>query len=346
MIEYKILVKDGSGNNLGEFETYRSLQFGKRLNNYGECTFEVPANDEKLTSLIALRVYTVWIYRNGDLFWAGEQATREGVLNERGGNWVTIHCFDWLEQLNSRYTVAEKEYTFTDAGLIAWDLINTTQADTNGNLGITKGTVDETTPRDRIYYNQNVMEAIISLANMTDGFDFEINTSKIFNVSSMIGIDRSDSIILEYGINMKTCRITEDFSKPSTRAIVLGTTSASSDQIRTETDDAGAQATYGLREFVYNEMEVCEPETLVSRGEAVNRQNNAPLIKIGFDLVRKTTPTIADFALGDIIRLIIKNGVYNIDDSFRVYEWQVVYNSDNTETLSLVLGNFILLGGS
>ena len=121
-MEYKIIVKDSSDNKLGEFGIFRNLQFNKRLNNYGSCSFEVPVTDDKIKSLIALRQYTVWVYRveNGTelLVWAGEQASRQGKLDERGDNWCTLYCYDWLEQLNSRYTPDEVVYTNVDAGAI------------------------------------------------------------------------------------------------------------------------------------------------------------------------------------------------------------------------------------
>jgi len=60
------------------------------------------------------------------------------------------------------------------------------------------------------------------------------------------------------------------------------------------------------------------------------------------DIVRGKTPTIEDFALGDIIRVKIKNGIYDIDENFRIFEWEVSYDQANTETLSLTLGNFYI----
>lgn len=339
-MEYKILVKDDNGNNLGEFEKYRNLKFSKRLNDYGECSFEVPATDTKLDSLIALRLYTVYIYRDGVLFWAGEQANRQGSLDDKGDNWCTIQCYDWLEQLNSRFTVNEKIYAYQNGSDIAWDLIDQTQSDTDGELGITEGTLEATTWREKTYTNQNVMEAIISLANLTNGFDFEINNSKVFNISSFIGIDRSDEIVIEYGINLRSVRITEDFSKPATRAIILGTTGTVGDQVRVEREDAGQMAAYGLREAVQSQLEQSETTTLEDTGDALLRKYGQPLLKVSINIVRGVTPTIADFSLGDIIRVIIKSGIYNIDESFRIFEWEVEYDTENTETLNLTLSNF------
>ena len=339
MITYKVEVRNGT-DKLGEFTTFRNLRFSKRLNGYGECSFEVPANDTKISSLIALRVYDVYIYRDGILLWAGEQAIRQGDLSETGDNWCTIVCYDWLEQLNSRYTVNEKIYTFQDGSAIAWDLINETQIE--DSLGITQGTLVETTWREKTYTNQNVMDAIINLANLVDGFDFQINNSKVFSISNFIGVDRTADIVLEYGTNVKSVRITEDFSKPATRAIVLGQTDEVGDDVRIERNDIAQQTTYGLREYPFSQLEVSELAALESTGDAILRKYGSPLLKLSMDIVRSTTPTIVDFALGDIIRCIIKKGIYNIDETMRVFEWDVAYNIDNTETLSLTLGNFYI----
>ena len=342
MIEYKILVQDGSGNNLGEFESYRNLRFGKRLNNYGVCSFDIPANDPKVSSLIAIRIYTVWIYRDGVLLWAGEQASRSGELDEKGDNWATITCYDWLEQLNSRYTVNEKIYTYQDGSAIAWDLIDTTQNDDDGDLGITQGSLPETTFREKTYTNQRVLGAIQSLANLQDGFDFQITNEKVFYISEFIGTDRSDEIILEYGVNVRSVRITEDFTNPATRAIILGQTDEVGDDVRIERNDAGLRAIYKLRESLESQLEISEIATLEATGDALLRKYGEPLMKVTMGIARSGAPTITDFSLGDIIRVIIKHGIYDVNEAFRIFEWDVLYNSDDTETLSLSLGNFNL----
>lgn len=347
MITYKILVKDHNGNNIGEFEKFKNLKFGKRLNNYGTCQFEVPADDPKIASLISLRRYSVYIYRYVDgnnelLIWAGEQASRQGNLDDKAGNWVIIYCYDWIEQLNSRYTAEEVIYTDTDAGAIAWDLIDDTQAQTNGDFGITEGTIDTTMNRDRTYYNKNILEAIIELSNVINGFDFEINTSKVFNVYDFQGVDRSNSVILEYGLNITTMRIMEDFSKIVNRGIILGDTGYIGDSLRVERNDTDAQALYKVREALSNETTTSETDTLQEKGDALIRKYQLPLYKISMNIVRGGTPSIADFAIGDIIRLIVKTGIYDLNEKFRVFEWTLTYADDNTETLDLVLGNFYI----
>jgi len=347
MISYRLIVKDADGNNIGEFEKFRSLKFGKRLNNYGSCQFEVPVDDPKVADLISLRRYTVHIYRDNGvttplLIWAGEQASRQGNLDDKGGNWVILYCYDWLEQLNSRFTDESVTFTNTDAGAIAWGLINTTQTGSNASFGITEGTITATQNRDRTYTNKNVLEAIIELSNVINGFDFEINNSKVFNVYESIGVDRSADIVLEYGINITTMRIMEDFSKIVNRAIILGDSGVALEPSRVDTDDASAQTLYKIREAISNELTTSETGTLEDKGEALIRKYSAPLYKITMGIVRGKTPTIGDFAIGDIITIKVQNGLYNINQKFRIFEWTLSYSDDNTETLDLVLGDFTI----
>lgn len=340
MVRYKIQVRNSAGDILGEFDKFRKLKFGKALNNYGACSFEVPVKGDKAESLIALRIYSVWIYRDSDLVWAGEQATREANLDDKGDNWVTIYCFDWLEQLNARYTALEVIYTGIDAGQIAWDLIDDSQNKTNGDFGITEGAIEATMVRDRTYNNDNIMDSLINLANVINGFDFEITSGKVFNVYAHMGVDRSASIVLEYGINIRTAHITEDFVNPVNGAIILGDSGVLAEPVRVERNDAASQAQYGLREGLLNEMTTIETETLEEKGDALILKYGLPLFRVGLGIVRSITPTITDFSLGDLIRLKVKEGIYDIDRSFRVYGWGVKYDSDNTETLDLVLGDF------
>lgn len=346
MVRYRIKVQDVDGSPIGEFDTFRNLEIGKRLSNYGTASFDIPINDDKLDSLVALRRFTVWIYREEDgesiLVWSGEQALRSGQLDNNGAGWATIHCFDWLEQLNSRFTSAEASYVATDAGQIAWDLIDTTQSQTNGDLGIVEGTIEVTADRDRTYYNQNIMEAIMNLSNVISGFDFEITNDRVFNVQNIIGIDRTDSVILEYGVNVSTVQITEDFIKPVNRAIVLGQAEDASSLSRIERNDTDLQVLYKVRESVLSEMDVSESTTFEEKGDAMIQKYGTRLFKLDMNLVKSSSPSITDFGLGDLVRIRVQSGIYNIDVEYRVFEWTVSYKDDNSEMLSLVLGNFTI----
>ena len=340
MITYRIQVRTSAGVIIGEFDTFKELTFGKRLNNYGAANFKVPVDNLKASSLIALRRYCIYIYQVTDLattlVWAGEQALREGRLDDRGSNWVTVYAYTWLERLNNRFTVAERVFAATDQGRIAMTMIDETQADTDGDIGIVEGTIEETLDRDIVFNNQNVLDGIIKLSDTLNGFDFELTDSKIFNVYVLKGVDRTAQILLEYGVNIISCHITEDFTNPASRAIVTGEEYGGTDLSRVEQEGSEALELYGLREYMYSETDVVSDTSLSDRGLAILRKYGVPVIKIECQ-IKKSSISVTDFDLGDLIRIKIKNGIYDIDQDYRIYEWTVTYNDDNTETLNLVL---------
>jgi hypothetical protein len=342
---YRILIKDENGNFIGEISGFKNLKFGKRLSNYGQASFDIQANSDKAAELVSLRQYSIWIYYQKDavstLVWSGEQAMREGNLDNAGNNWCTIYCYDWLEQLNSRYTASEKFFDGVDAGQIAWTLIDDTQDQTNGNLGITQGTIQTTVPRDRHYYNQNIMEAIVNLSNVLSGFDFEITNDKVFNVKNVIGTDKSNEIIIKYGHNVESVKIVEDFVHPTNRAIIIGqSTDDLNDLIRVERNNLTSQSEYKVRESLTSEMEVSETTTMEDKGDAVLRKYQYPLISVDINFSSLPEPNITQFGLGDALRFIVKSGIYNINEAYRVFEWTITFDSNNVGKLNLILGNF------
>lgn len=330
MLEYRIIVQNVDDENLGEFNVFRNLSFGKKVNNYGQCKFDVPISDPKANSLIALRRFKIKILRNGEEQWRGEQASRIGDLNEQGDNWVTIQAFGFFEQLSAKYTDELVEITEEDQGQVSSDLID-------GAFGITEGTIETTRDIDKELKNQNVADTIRNLANSSQGFNFEVNDSKVYNVYEFLGVDRSASVILEYGVNVTSVRISEDFSKIVTRAIVLG-----EGEERVVVDDAELQALYGVREGLLSELQETDATTLQLKGEAFIQKHGLPLLKLSTGDIRggNNGITIEDFALGDLIRVKVKKGIYNIDKKFRVFEWTISLNEDNTENLRVVLSDF------
>lgn len=343
MLEYRIKVKNGSGEYIGEFDTFKDLRFGRRFNNYRSASFAIPVLSEKAASLVFLRVYTIEIYRDNVLVWAGEQASRRGDLKSNDNSWVIITCYDWLERYNKRRTGASRVFDQTDAGQIAATLIEETQDQTNGDFGTTIGTIEETMPRDRTYENDNIMESIINLTNVINGFDFEFTPYNVFNVYETLGSDRTDSIIFKHGFNMQNVTIDEDFVTPINRAIVLGEQNNEDDLVRIVRDNTASQDVYKLREDTVPTREVSEQETLEEKGDSMLRKYGLPLLKLDIDVTAKNTPNITQFNIGDIIKVIVKYGFYDINRSVRVFGWDINLTNKNEENLSLILGDFTLI---
>lgn len=337
-LNYRVVVPD-----LGELNNFRRLTLGKRLNNYGQAEFDVSVSDDK-ASLIDLRKNTIEIYRehgtDSTRVWAGEQAVRRSNLDFKGNNWSEIICYTWFEQFFHRFTESFERYELEDAGDVIEGLISTTQAKTDGDFGVTSGTIDTTYTADVIYQNDNIGDAILGLAD--GGLDFEITDAKVLNVSSILGEDKTNDVIIEYGHNVTRMTITEDFSRPVNQSIVLGEVIDEDNLQRIERTDTSARSDYKLRQMRMNQLEPAIQSIFEDKGDAAIRKYKVPLIKVDFDITKNYTPSIDQFGIGDGIRLIVKDGIYNIDEEYRVFEWEITFDKDNTEKLTLILGKFTI----
>jgi hypothetical protein len=190
------------------------------------------------------------------------------------------------------------------------------------------------------------MEAIIGLSDVQDGFDFEItDEDKEFNTYIVKGEDKTDSIVLEYGKghNIDTVKIIEDFTHPSNRAIVLGEVIGEETLQRIERNDTSSQSEYLLREYMTSENEASELANFQDKGDAINQKYGQPLSKLDVKLTKGSNPSITEFDVGDTVIARILSGIYDINEDYRVFEWQVEVDSDDAEQLSLVLGKFTLV---
>lgn len=344
-MEYKILVKDSDGTYLGEFGVFKELKFGKKLNNYGVCTFKVPVKDPKSDSLYAPRRYEIEIYQCEPYtvqtkIWAGQQAFRVAELTENGDDWINITCYGYLEMLNHRFTLAERIFALVDgldSGDIAWTLIDETQDDTNGDFGITVGTIEPTIIRELKLYNANIMQTIIDLSNMTYGFDFELNDDKEFNVYATKGVDLSGDIQLILGKNVSSATIIDDFTNPGNRAIIIGQTYDGASMLRVERNDLDSQTSIKLREYLESQGDVSDQDSLEYEGDAILRKYKQPIQSISINLVKNSGVKISDFSIGDTIKVVIEKGIYQVSTQMRIHQWDFSLNDDGTEDLKLLL---------
>jgi len=314
MANYSIVVKDKNGDTLGEFINWTRLQFSDKLNNYGECSFAVPVTSNELLTLTALRRYEVYIYRNNSIVWAGEQVARNGTLQANSPNMLTILCRTFFEMFNSRYQRDFVRFDQIDEGIILKTLVDNSQAETDGNFGFTFGDYETGVLRDREYSNQNIMEAFINMSNLINGLDFYITHDKEINIVPFKGVDQSKQTILEWKTNMHEIGVVEDFSSPANEVFVLGAGFGSAQAVGTQSN-------------------------LEAKAEAVVRKYKQPLLSLKISQMPNTTPGFGTISLGDTIRVRINEGIYNINNRFRVYGYDVKIGEDNEEFISYLVGS-------
>jgi hypothetical protein len=347
MSEYKYILWDFRTGQKEILPEALNRSYSYQLNRAGKASFSLPLTTERLQRFpLYIGVTRLLIYRADKLIWAGViWEITEDAQDDEGA--VNVQCTEIFHILSEkRYT--SNTYTSTDAGQIAWGLINTTQGLTGGDLGITQGTIEATQNRDRTYLDEKVGEKIIQLTEVINGFDFEItpsikvNTLGVFNVYSKRG-STLNTFGLEYGEglrnNIQSWSRKRTLSDMFNSVIVEGEGYGDIALKSTQTDNSMITAV-GLLEGRVQEKSVNQQTTLDTKAQEFIR-------------VRKTEQFIYDITLnnayddfgkydvGDIVPVKIKYGYLDINTTMRIYGIDVRVSDSGEEVIKLTVSPII-----
>jgi hypothetical protein len=347
MSEYKYILWDFKTGAKEIFTEATNKSYSYQLNRAGKASFTLPITSDRLTTFpIYLGVTRLLIYRGNILIWSGVVWEMEENASIDEGT-VNIQCTEIFHILSEkRYT--SNTYTATDAGQIAWGLINTTQGLTGGNLGLTQGTIEATQNRDRTYLDEKIGEKIIQLTEVNNGFDFlitpsiKINTLGEFNVYSKRGITITD-IKLEYGDglrnNIQVWRRAKTLSHMANSIVVEGEGLGDAKVTSTITDTVLIEAV-GLLEDRKQEKSISVQATLDTRAAEVLRvkKTEQPI----YDLtLNNAYDDFGRYDIGDIVLVKIKSGYVNINTNMRIYGIEVRVADGGEEQIKLTVSTII-----
>ena len=252
---------------------------------------------------------------------------------------LAVRAVGWLDLWASRYTDASEVYTATDAGQIAWDLIDDSQSLTNGDFGITEGEIQASVNRDRTYQYKNIKDAIIQLSEVVNGFDFEFTWDKQFNVYyPNIGSDRPD-IVFTYPGNIKRLSFLRDGTDIANKILARGS-GFGVDVFQATASDTVSQGIYKLREKFIQFNDVTDADTLQEHadGELLNYAKFYDMPDIVVD--GSLAPVFGAYGLGDIVRIYIgeeRNIFQVINGSYRIEAMDLSIDDQDQETVRLRL---------
>jgi len=257
----------------------------------------------------------------------------KGILNEANINYsdtsVTLDLAfkSWLAYFEKRFT--SEVYTSEDAGEIAWDIINHAQLETDGSIGITKGTVTVTKDRDRTFDRDEIAEQIIKMSadNVKDGFDFEITNDKVFSVSARLGADKpaivfdnisilSSNIIYQLGLNIVT------------QSHQLGNGSGTDQVQSTKTASATYTGKWYLQEKYTSNTSISEQSTLDDHAQKEIDDNQDSYKYLKLSVNTQINPSTYDVGDGVTVELLgIISGLYRIKTkSYQISQGSEVIN--------------------
>lgn len=229
-----------------------------------------------------------------------------------------VACRGYFSLFEKRYTGSLVTYTATDAGEIAWDLINTTQSDGDyGDFGITLGVIEPSKDRDRTYRYRVIQEAIDKLTSdeVQYGFEMEINDSKVFNVYYPQKGETKD-FFFDSQYNIDTWQVTRTgMLGMANRVIMFG--EGDGDDMATVTVDAedSYKEQYFLLEEGYSDKDNGDTDLLTDKGNKQLELCKYPRVIINITH-NALFPSYQSYDVGDSVRIVISEE--QIDQVMRV----------------------------
>lgn len=283
--------------------------------------------------------------KRGKSYLAGGQIIYWNVRRADRSKTIDIRAVGFLNLLSFRYTSAA--YSATDGAAMARDLITTSQAQTNGNFGITLGDTASVGLWNKSFSRASLKEAIQELADSpTRGFDFEVTYDKVFNIYKAIGSDRSNEILFESPGSIIDWSLPNDATGLANEIIGIGSGNGSEVQSvytgsANNSDIAAAsQVNYALRQKFYQRSSVENSDG--SLADMVTGQLNdwafpfeVPQITVNGN----RAPFITDYDIGDTIRVRLKDSdiAKHIDGAYRIERYDLAIDDNDDERITLAL---------
>lgn len=254
--------------------------------------------------------YREWqLYKNNTLFYAGVLLSRKMFGSKAQGTSLSVEFAGFEAILSNRLTGNGGDWIYTneDSADIAWDLINKTQNDPSGfgDIGITRGLHPTTVNRDRTCrfdYIRKVIEGM-SANSKDNGFDWDINNQKVFNIYYPKGELKSNIILDDFNI-LSWTNDKHLSGELANRVVVIG--EGSTDDIVSEmVEDSTQQNNWFLQEYALSEKDSSISDTLISKGNKYLNDHKQPKTVISLRL-NDRNPNVLSYNVGDTLPVKIK----------------------------------------
>ena len=342
--DWKFFIRNSSGDYIASLVNARGRWFKESLNHGGSAGFILDTNDSLCTSsILAINQNELVIHYKGQDLFGGQISTITKIADGNEIYWEVVakHFFNLLEKRFCGYNKSTgisvpREFTTTDAGTIAWTLIDESQNEVNGDFGITEGTLQTSLNRTKSYEKKNIAEAIVELADNDYGFDFEITPDKVFNVYYPFKGTTKDNVVFRYPGNCEGMSILESGWDVVNHELGLGR-HWGGQEIYYVVDDLTSQGNYGKREKIasYKDVEIqAFLNDMVTEDVAWNKDINK-IIKFKSFMDDKTD--LYMYELGDNVRVVAD--AFDINETLFVYERNISIDDNDTAIVNLVLGD-------
>lgn len=212
---------------------------------------------------------------------------------------VTAACYRRL--LGSRHVISPLTYTNTSQGTIIWNLINHTQSQTGGTLGITLGTSGPATLRTRSYEpGQNILTLITQLTEIAGGPTWEIDADLQLIVSDASAYPVKD-VPLELGVTAVAMQRPSGAAAFANAGLALGNVESSAMQVAT-TAGIGTDPR-GRWERVVSQPSVTNNTALLQMAQGIVDEAISPAVAWSITMTREAFFD-EDITPGDYVTIV------------------------------------------
>lgn len=187
---------------VGQFST---VQLTYNVDGGVDLAFSLPGTSPGARALSELDT-DCWLYRGSS---TPDSRLRIVGVNQTwdadGNDTVNVAAVDYKRLLNARHFMADQNYDDVGQADLIWQVIQHTQAQPGGDLGITAGTLDNNGQlRDRTWVaGENIGKELADLSGVENGPWWEIDGGLVLNVGTYDGFPTRDAPI-ELGSTART----------------------------------------------------------------------------------------------------------------------------------------------
>lgn len=343
--EWTVILYDVNDNDIMDISKFVNITLDLKLNDVSTLQFEIDlVQFESLCASVGAlprnvlypALTEVKVYRNENPIFGGIVANVTSSLGQNSST-LSVTADSYIQYFATR--LLSKTYTSTDRSQIAWDAIDTVQSLTNGDLGVTQGTLATIFDSDLTADFRDV-KSIIQLYTYAQPttYDFEITHDKVFNTYTHLGSTRPE-YELNYPGNIVSLTLPRSSDTLFNRVVGLGS-GIGEERLQTIQSDAASQATYRVRESKQLYSSVIEQGTLEQNTQGFLEQSKGvlvlPDVKINADAIDLDVVRV-----GDTLPVKVIEGTYNndLDGSFRIYQMNITVDENAFETISLSFYN-------
>lgn len=347
MTRYRFLAYDITGTEFRAEIPFSTIKFGDVLNRPGSLDASLPARAAEAAQVtLDPGRTTLWITSGNDLVWGGIIWAWTRDLSDNPEVRIAGQGL-WSYYRDGRRTIrSDATFTAADQLTIVDDILTTAHGIANPlNLDVSLNPTTSGITRTISYLGTDrkpVGEAIEQLAEMTDGFDFNIHATWDTTTTPPVpqatlevwypNVGTTTQIVWQHGHDVLLEPVTSDATKLATVVDAIG----AGPTYGTATDTSG---TYPYLEGTISMTDTSDATILghAADGELARRQD--PPRTFTAQILDSDRWPLGSFGLGDWVWISCKDNGVDLDDYYRIIDWTCDVNPDGQDLITVTLAN-------